>query len=249
MDPITLFSDGVNMTGEPLWAAIPKAFAPAATAIIALALAVAGYFKFLKGRTFQPRLALDLTASLVRMKGSQALHVEVVIKNEGYTGVVLDPRYSQCLDIFIADNPVWEDAISIDDGVLLWHDGIRPHRQVDVLLEPGLATHQVFPYRDTYKNNGGAGANLLVPDRPATSGQRVIDGYILEPGEQERRALLVPVHDAAAYLLQLSVHACRHASRLSRIAHNSCVERRRSPDLWQSRSIVCNTDKEEDGNG
>jgi len=132
---------------EPLWAAIPKAVGPAVTALVALTLAVAGYFKFIRGRIFQPRLTLELVGRAVPMWEDTALLVQVCIRNDGQSGVVLDPRFAQSLDVFLADRPVREDAVNDPGGVVFWYDGRAPHRRVDVLLEPGLLGLDVAVFR------------------------------------------------------------------------------------------------------
>jgi hypothetical protein len=65
------------------------------------------------------------------------------------------------------------------------------------------------------------------------------DGYILEPGERETHALLVPVSKAAAYLLRLSIHGCSHAGPMSRLgyAHRRCMTAQ-GPDLWQTTTLA-----------
>ena len=216
--------------GEPLWSVIPKAVGPAVTAAVALTVTMAGYFRFVRGRVFQPRLTLEIIATTIRIWDAPALLVEINIKNEGQSGLVMDPCFAQSLDVFLADKPVWEDALKDPAGVVLWYDGAAPHRHVDVLQEGGLSGFDVSAFR------GDADSSHWPTDHPKSMLE--IDGYVLEPGERERRALLIPVSEAGAYLLQLSVHACTHAGRLGSVAHARCVSRRRVPDLWQTRYIV-----------
>lgn len=217
---------------EPLWSSIPKAIGPAVTATVAVALAVAGYFKFIRGRTFQPRLTLILDAEVVRLGNKPALRINVAIKNDGLTAVVLDPCYAQRVDVFVADQPVWEDAVSSDDGSVLWYDGVAPHRSMDALYDPGLLTYQADPFRSAVPCEADPFETTPVATDFAAAGS------ILEPGEQDRAALLVVVDEAMAYLVQLSVHACGHAHRFSQRRHRRCVAGDRLPDLWQTRTIV-----------
>lgn len=218
-------------SSEPLWSSIPRAIGPAVTATVAVAAAVAGYFKFIRGRTFQPRLTLILDAEVVRLDTKPALRINVTIKNDGLTAVVLDACYAQRVDVFVADQPVWDDAVGSDDGSVLWFDGVLPHRSVDVLSDPGLLTYQVNPFRGPIQRAADA-----IEAPAAEVGSFVAS--ILEPGEQDRAAVLLAVDEAMAYLVQLSVHACGHAHRFSQRSHRRCVAGDKLPDLWQTRTIV-----------
>ncbi len=216
---------------EPHWLSTLGAIAPVVTAIIAVLVGIAGYSKFIRGRTFHPRLTLEIKATASNIGGYSAVLVVLTIKNDGHMGVLLDAGYAQILDIFIADAPVWDDAVASTDGVLLWYDGVEPHRRIDVLADPGLLSHAAPSYRGSSIREGLEALGEL-------SGV-LLYTHTLEPGEQIHRELLVPVSDAVAYLLELSIHGCKHAGRISRhTVHRRCLAGRHSPDLWQSRSIV-----------
>ena len=210
--------------GDPLWVSAAQAVGAA----VAVVLAIGAYFKFVRSRVFQPRLSLDLAVESHEVYSAPALRVDAEIKNDGQTAVLLDQCFAQLLEVFLADEAVWEDAVSAADGVVLWYDGVSPHRTMDMLLEPGLFGHAVQPYRESPPPGGPSAKDALfaVPD------------HLLEPGERIRRSLLVPVDHAAAYLVQLSIHACSHANWWSYWPHRRCTSRTRQPDQWQIRKVV-----------
>jgi hypothetical protein len=216
-------SAGTAAAGSQVtWAAILGAIAASVTALIAIAGGVFAYFKFARGRIFEPRCLLTLTSSALRVDGAWALQVDIVIKNDGQAALLLDPRYTQQLDIFAADSAVWEDAVTNGDGVLLWYDGIAPSRCLEIIQDPGLLTYAI----PIYKNR----------KRPALEAPL---GANLEAGEELRRSVLVPVESAQGYLLQLTVQACSHVSRWSKISHKRCTEGKQIPFRWQARTILC----------
>lgn len=210
--------------GDPVWVSATQAVA----AVVAVVLAIGAYFKFVRSRVFQPRLSLDLAVEPHAIYSTPALRVDAEIKNDGQTAVLFDQCFAQVLEIFLADEAVWEDAISSNDGVVLWYDGVSPHRVLDVLLEPGLLSHQAQSYREGSPLDGPSAAASIfaVPD------------HVLEPGERIRRSLLVPVMNSEAYLVQLSVHACPHANWWSNWTHRHCRGGTREPDQWQIRTVV-----------
>jgi len=150
------------------------------------------------------------------------IQVDIVIKNDGQSALMLDPRYTQKLDIFAASNAVWKDAITSGDGVLLWYDGDAPSRSLDIIPDPGLLTYRIPVYKDRKE--------------PAFEAPL---GASLEAGEELRRSVLVPVEPARGYLVQLTVQACSHVGRWSRISHKRCAEGKHMPWRWQARTILC----------
>ncbi len=110
---VVILTAAMASGSEASWSSTTQAAASAVTACVAIAAAVAAYFKFVRGRTFQPRLTLAVTGEITEIHGVSALVVEVDVKNDGQSGVVLDPCYSQSLDIFILDEPVWDDAFRL----------------------------------------------------------------------------------------------------------------------------------------
>lgn len=204
------------------WAAIVGAVGASVTALIAIAGGVFAYFKFARGRIFEPRCLLTLTSSALRVDGAWALQVDIIIKNDGQAALLLDPRYNQQLDIFTSDKAVWEDAVASGDGVLLWYDGAAPSRCLEIIPDPGLLTYAI----PVYKNR----------ERPALEAPL---GANLEAGEELRRSVLVPVDPAQGYLLQLTIQACSHVSRWSKVSHKRCTEGKHMPLRWQARTIIC----------
>lgn len=136
------------VASSPAWVSIIGTIAASVTALIAVAGGVFAYFKFARGRIFEPRCLLSLTSSALRVEGAWAIQVDIVIKNDGQSALMLDPRYTQQLDIFAANNAVWEDAITSGDGVLLWYDGDAPSRSLEIMPDPGLLTYAIPVYKD-----------------------------------------------------------------------------------------------------
>ena len=118
------------------------------TALVAVSGGVFAYFKFARGRIFKPRCLLSLAASTLRVGGASALRVDIAIKNDGQSALLLDPRYTQRLDVFTANAAVWDDAVTSGDGVLLWFDGTAPSRSLEIVSDPGLLTYAIPVYKD-----------------------------------------------------------------------------------------------------
>jgi len=211
-----------SAASQPTWVAILGSGAALVTALIAVVGGVFAYFKFVRGRIFEPRCLLSLTSSAHRVDGAWALQVDIVIKNDGESALLLDPKYSQKLDIFVADRAVWDDAVSSGDGVLLWYDGAAPARSLEIIPDSGLLTYAI----PVYKNS-------------PTPAFEAPYGASLEAGEELRRSVLVPVEPAWGYLLQLTVQACSHVGRWSKMSHKQCMEGKQVPWRWQARAILC----------
>jgi hypothetical protein len=227
-DSLLMLLHGVVRVGmqaqatDASWTEVVRAVAPAATAVLALVGGIFAYFKFVRGRIFHPRCWVDLKSTTVRIDGKQALHVEAHIRNDGQSALRLDAEFSQRLDVFIADGPVWKDAAS-SDGAVLWHAGGPPHRSLDILFDAGLITYAVPRFRD--------------PALAAYADPAPLD-FILEPGEEAKRCLLVPVSQAYAYLCQLTIQACPHVGWANATRHRRCTQRKEMPNRWQARVIA-----------
>jgi hypothetical protein len=207
---------------EPAWAEIVGTVAASVTALVAVTGGVFAYFRFARGRVFKPRCLLSLTSSALRVGAAWALRVDIVIKNDSQSALLLDSRYTQQLDVFTASHAVWDDAVASGDGVLLWYDGAAPSRSLEIIADPGLLTYAI----PVYKNR----------EEPALEAPL---GANLEAGEELRRSVLVPVEPARGYLLQLTVQACSHVGRWSKISHRRCTEGKQLPWRWQARAIIC----------
>ena len=205
------------------WHNILTTAAAVVTAVVAVVGGSFAYAKFLRGRTFQPVALLTLTAAEVQVWGQPALRVDVSIKNGGLAALRMDEAYSQRVDIFIANEAAWQAAAISPDGVVLWHSKGDPYRSVDLFLEPGLLSYAVPRYRD-------AQFRELSDPLPRA--------YRLEAGEETARSLLVPVEEAAAYLVLVTFQACPHASWWSWPSHRRCRARTRPPEQWQTRTVV-----------
>jgi hypothetical protein len=207
---------------EPVWAEIVGTVAASVTALVAVTGGAFAYFRFARGRVFKPRCLLSLTSSALKVGSSRALRVDIVIKNDGQSALLLDSRYTQQLDVFAANHAVWDDAVASGDGVLLWYDGAAPSRSLEIIADPGLLTYAI----PVYKNRAGPALEAPL-------------GANLEAGEELRRSVLVPVEPARGYLLQLTVQACSHVGRWSKISHRRCAAGKQLPWRWQARAIVC----------
>jgi hypothetical protein len=220
---ITLVSSAAAASAsEPAWADIVGTVAESVTAFVAVAGGIFAYFKFARGRVFKPRCLLSLTSSALRVGAASALRVDVVIKNDGQSALLFDARYTQRLDVFAATHAVWDDAVASGDGVLLWYDGAAPSRSLEIIADPGLFTYAIPVYKDG--------------EEPALEAPL---GANLEAGEELRRSVLVPVEPARGYLLQLTIQACSHVGRWSKISHRRCAKGKHLPWRWQARAIIC----------
>lgn len=209
---------------DPTWAEVVNKIAPAVTALVAVTGGIFAYFKFFRGRIFRSRCLLSLTPQVLQVDGDLVLRVDILIKNEGQSALRLDSGYAQRLDVFVADEAVWKDAFTSDDGVVLWYDGIAAYRSFDVFDDPGLMTFDVPLYRDPVL------AHMAYPSPVA---------YTIEAGEQLERSVITPVEPAVGYLAQLTVHACSHVGWASGIRHKGCSTYARRPQRWQTRAIAC----------
>src|SRR5215469_2810953 len=203
---------------EPTWAQVITTIAPAVTALVAVLGGIFAYFKFFRGRIFRSRCLLSLKPQVLCVDDLLVLRVDILIKNDGQSALRLDSKYAQRLDVFIADDSVWKDAITSEDGIVLWYDGKAAYRSFDVFDDPGLMTFDVPIYRDSEL------ADMAYASPVA---------YTIEAGEQLERSVITPVDSGVAYLAQLTVHACSHVGWASAVRHRRCSAHTRRPQRWQ----------------
>ena len=61
---------------------------------------------------FRAALPSQFDSPALRVEGAWAIQVDIVIKNDGQSALMLDPRYTQQLDIFrAANNAVWKTQL------------------------------------------------------------------------------------------------------------------------------------------
>src|SRR5208283_1329773 len=81
-------------TGAAAWISAATSLVTALGVIGAGAFA---YFKFFRGRLFQPRVRLELKASKLNIGQGAAMRVDVTIDNVGQTALMFDDEYMQQL--------------------------------------------------------------------------------------------------------------------------------------------------------
>ena len=119
------------------------------SAVTALAVIVGGswaYFKFVKGRTYRPRLEVNLFGQWREVDGAQRYHARITVRNIGASVVRLLQRGTGLRVNLLADDQPrppgrakWRKAGTF--RIFLEHDWIEPGETVsdDLLLDPGMS--------------------------------------------------------------------------------------------------------------
>ena len=119
------------------------------TAITGLAVIIGGiwaYFKFVKGRTFRPRLEVDMSGQWRKVDGQQLLQARIMVKNIGASKVTLRQEGTGLrISLPAAHQPAppapveWEGQRVFE--ILKEHAWIEPGETVsdDLLLDLGSA--------------------------------------------------------------------------------------------------------------
>ncbi len=115
------------------------------------------YFKFIKGRTYRPRLAVELAAQWRNVDGSDLLHVRVRVTNIGASMVDLN-QYGSGLQVAFPADPAYNE---IGWKRVRLRSGDDPHDgEVDRVFEV-LTEHQWIESGETVSDD-----LLLDVDRP-----------------------------------------------------------------------------------
>lgn len=111
---------------------------------VVLVVAIAGYFKFVRGRVLHEELDPRIEPELVVVSGVKALRVTATIKNTGGYKMEFPLTCTQLVTVHCVDATMWNSARSTGDiiwtgatynGVdLLRRDGVK---FADEVLEPG----------------------------------------------------------------------------------------------------------------
>jgi len=119
------------------------------TSITGLAVIIGGiwaYFKFVKGRTFRPRLEVDMSGQWRKVDGKQLLQARIMVKNIGASNVTLLQKGTGLrVSLLAAHQPAppapveWEGQRVFE--ILKEHAWIEPGETVsdDLLLDLGSA--------------------------------------------------------------------------------------------------------------
>lgn len=120
----------------------------ASSVITAVAILVGGswaYFKFVKGRTFRPRLGVELASQWIVLDGQHRLHARITVRNVGASAITLlqegtGLRVSTLAELQPAAPAAaaWKELRVFE--VLGEHEWIEPSETVsdDLLLDLGL---------------------------------------------------------------------------------------------------------------
>jgi hypothetical protein len=170
------------------------------TAVTALALILGGiwaYFKFVKGRTYRPRLGVGLAGQWRLVDGRRLLHARITVKNIGASKVTLLQRGTGLrVSVLGQDQPVapastsWERLRVFE--ILGAHQWIEPGETVsdDLLLNLGRPgpTPVLFEVRLVWKWTERSG-NIVVLTRQIIPVNSTIDQHqerVAEVGGQDR---------------------------------------------------------------
>jgi hypothetical protein len=125
------------------WKTIADCVSGFATAAAVLAGGLWAYFKFIKGRTFRPRLAVKLAGEWRRLGDADVLLVRVTVANIGGAKMALN-QWGSGLETFFPTDDREDGTVTWEQNgglfkVLKEHQWIEPGETVfdEVLLDPG----------------------------------------------------------------------------------------------------------------
>lgn len=171
-----------------------------ASTITAFGIVVGGvlaYRRLLSGRTFRPRLAIDLTTALVGVAHTDGVQIDISLSNIGQSTIRFAREYRQQLRVVGIRKTAWDYASGDGAGIVEWSAGFFV--DLDIFADEGVRPL----ISDTY-------------DLPL--------GEELKPADVIRRSFLVPHFDGAcAYLVLLTLQACTHIGPLQRRRHRNCA--------------------------
>jgi hypothetical protein len=158
------------------------------TAVTATALIIGGiwaYFKFVKGRTYRPRLEVGLSGQWRLVDGKHLLHARITVKNIGASKVTLLQRGTGLgLSVLAPNQPLAPASVSWKrlsvSEILGKHQWIEPEEAVsdDLLLDLGLAEPKptLFEARLVWRWSKRSG-NIVVFARRIIPVEATIDGH------------------------------------------------------------------------
>ena len=124
------------------------------TIITALAIIVGGtwaYFKFAKGRTFRPRIEIDMSGQWREVEGKKWLQARIRVKNIGASKIALEQKGTGLrVRVLAADQPPPPDAAvwitRKTCKIFVKHSWIEPGETIsdDILLNLGVAPTPVL---------------------------------------------------------------------------------------------------------
>lgn len=212
-------SDATSGTGVAAWISAATSLVTALGVVLGGAFA---YFKFFRGRLFEPRVDLEVKAGKLNLAEGLAMRVDVTIKNIGQTVLMFADEYLQQLLVVGLEYPRFTTACE-DTEPVRWADPIWVFEQ-DVLADEG----SFFALRQ-YR---------IAPKNPLKSVMKDA-GEPLEAGVALRRSILVPLpEDHDCFLVIVRVNACSHYGGLSHHQHEMCKTGQRPPVLWEARQVV-----------
>ncbi len=137
---LTMHAEGLTISDVQ---AVVSALSSAITALAVLIGGLWAYFKFVRGRTYRPRLSVTMSAQWHPLNGRPMLHARITVKNIGASIVTLRQRGGTGLGIGVlsSDQPAppaaaeWE-VIRVFE-ILRDHEWIEPGETVsdDLLLD------------------------------------------------------------------------------------------------------------------
>jgi hypothetical protein len=212
-------SDAASRTSVADWI---TAVTGLVTALGVVAAGVFAYFKFFRGRLFEPRVDLELKASKLSLVQESAMKVDVTIRNIGQTVLMFADEYLQQLLVVGLESSRFAAARMKTEPVR-WTNPTWVFEQ-DILADEG----SYFPL-EQYR---------IAPEHRVKPAEKDV-GEPLEAGVAFRRSILVPVpEDRDCFLVIVRVNACSHYGSLSKHRHEMCKNGKRPPVLWEARQVV-----------
>jgi hypothetical protein len=192
------------------------------TAFGVVATGVFAYFKFFRGRLFEPRVDLELKAAKLSLAQGPAMKVDVTVRNIGQTVLMFADEYLQQLLVVGLEYSRFASARKETEPVR-WANPVWVFEQ-DILADEG-SSFALRQYR-------------TAPEYQIEPVEKDA-GEPLEAGVAFRRSILVPIpEDRDCFLVIVRVNACSHYGGLSRHSHEMCRTGQRPPVLWEARQVV-----------
>lgn len=220
-------SDAGSGTSVADWIGAVTGFVTALGVVVAGAFA---YFKFFRGRLFEPRVDLELRTSKLSLAQGRGMKVDVTIRNIGQTVLMFADEYLQQLLVVGLEYSRFAIACEETEPVR-WTNPAWVFEQ-DILADEG-SSFALRQYRITSEYQ-------VKPESKAP-------GELLEAGVAFRRSILVPVpEERDCFLVIVRVNACSHYGSLSQHSHDMCKTGQRPPVLWEARQVVHLGEEEDD---
>lgn len=146
------------------WKAVADIVSSSVTTLAVIAGGVWAYFKFVRGRTFKPRLSVDIAAQWRDHRGRDLLHVRVNVTNLGASRIWLN-QYGTGMHVsFPSDSPAEANEIA-----WLTIPFIDSHHEGEQSDNPPSRAFEIFTAHQWIEPGESISDDLLLdPERPRT---------------------------------------------------------------------------------